>query len=64
MNERGQRLGSTPYLLSGPFGKSYEVWLSRPGFHRRRVYLQINNKSEYLLGLERIEGRPDTGKKE
>jgi serine/threonine protein kinase len=64
MNKDGQVLGSTPYPLTGPLGKSYELWLSRPGFQPRKVDVQINNKNEYLFGLEKIEGRPDPGKKE
>jgi ubiquinone biosynthesis protein Coq4 len=50
--------------LTGPFGKSYELWLRREGFQPREVDVEINNKNEYLFGLEKIEGRPDFGKKE
>ena len=60
----GQVLGSTPYPLTGTFGQSYELWLRRPGFQPRKIDVQINNKSEYLFGLERLEGRSDFGKKE
>jgi serine/threonine protein kinase len=61
----GQLLGSTPYPLTGPLGKSYQLWLRRPGFQPRRVDVQINNnKREYLFGLEKIEGQSDFGKKE
>jgi serine/threonine protein kinase len=63
-NRDGQVLGYTPYPLTGPFGQSYELWLRRPGFQPRQIDVQINNKSEYLFGLERIEGRSDFGKKE
>lgn len=63
-NNDGQVLGSTPYSLTGPFGKSYELWLRRPGFQSRKVAVEINNKNEYLFGLEKIEDRPDFGKKE
>jgi hypothetical protein len=56
----GRVLGKTPYPLSGPLGKSYELWLRRPGFQPRRVDVQINvNKTEYLYGLEKSETRPD-----
>jgi serine/threonine protein kinase len=63
-NKDGQVLGSTPYSLTGPFGKSYELWLRRPGFQSRKVAVEINNKNEYLFGLEKIEERPEFGKKE
>jgi serine/threonine protein kinase len=63
-NSDGQVLGRTPYSLTGPFGKSYELWLRREGFQPREVDVEINNKNEYLFGLEKIEGRPDFGKKE
>jgi len=63
-NKDGQVLGPTPYALTGPIGKSYELWLRREGFQPRKVDVQINNKNEYLFGLEKIEDGPDFGKKE
>jgi serine/threonine protein kinase len=63
MSKDGQVLGSTPYLLTGPLGKSYELILSRQGYERRKVDVQINNKNEYLFGLEKLE-KSDNGKKE
>ncbi|HMC58577.1 MAG TPA: serine/threonine-protein kinase [Candidatus Solibacter sp.] len=52
--KEGQVLGSTPYPLTGPLGKSYELWLRRPGFQPRKVDVEINiNKNEYLFGLEK-----------
>jgi serine/threonine-protein kinase len=63
--KEGQILGATPYPLTGPLGKNYELWLRRPGFQPRKVDVQINvNKNEYLFGLEKYEGRSDFGKKE
>jgi serine/threonine protein kinase len=63
-DEDGKPLGRTPYPLAGPLGKSYELWLRRPGFRPRKVDVQINNnKSEYLFGLEKIEDN-DFEKKE
>lgn len=50
----GQKLGVTPYALKGPLGKSYELWLRRPGFQPHRVDVQISpNRHEYLFGLEK-----------
>jgi hypothetical protein len=63
--KEGQVLGATPYPLTGPLGKNYELWLRRPGFQPRKVDVQINvNKNEYLFGLEKNEGRSDFSKKE
>jgi serine/threonine-protein kinase len=53
LNKDGQIIGSTPYLLTGRRGASYELWLSRPGFQSRKVDVEINNKNEYLFGLEK-----------
>jgi serine/threonine-protein kinase len=63
-NKEGQVLGTTPFLLTGPVGKNFELWLRRPGFQPRLVDVQLNNKSEYLFGLDKIEGRSEFGKKE
>jgi hypothetical protein len=61
----GQVLGATPFPLTGPLGKNYELWLRRPGFQPRKVEVQINvNKNEYLFGLEKNAGRSDFSKKE
>lgn len=61
----GKPIGQTPYPLTGPLGKNYELWLRRPGFQPRRVDVQINaNKSEYLFGLEKNESRSDFGNKD
>jgi hypothetical protein len=61
----GKPIGQTPYALTGPLGRNYEVWLRRPGFQARRVDVQINtNKTEYLFGLERDEIRHDFGDKD
>jgi eukaryotic-like serine/threonine-protein kinase len=60
----GRILGSTPYPLTGSRGMSYELWLSRPGFQPRKVDVEINNKNEYLFGLEKMESQTDLGKKE
>jgi hypothetical protein len=63
--KEGQVLGATPFPLTGPLGKNYELWLRRPGFRPRKVDVQINvNKNEYLFGLEKNEGRSDFSKKE
>jgi hypothetical protein len=63
--KEGEVLGETPYTVTGPLGKNYELWLRRPGFQPRRVDVQINvNKNEYLFGLEKYEGPSDFGKKD
>jgi len=63
--EDGHPLGATPYSLTGPPGTNYELWLRRPGFQPRKVDVQINvNKNEYLFGLEKDEGRSNSGRKE
>ena len=63
--EDGHPLGATPYSLTGPPGTNYELWLRRPGFQPRKVEVQINvDKNEYLFGLEKDEGRSNSGRKE
>ncbi len=62
--KEGQVLGSTPFSLTGPFGKNYELWLRREGYQPHRIEVQINNKGEYTFGLERLESRSDSGKKD
>ena len=55
-DNQGQPLGATPYPLTGPIGRSYQLWLRRPGYQPRKIDVQINpNKKEYLFGLEKQE---------
>jgi hypothetical protein len=61
-DRNGEVLGRTPYSLTGAFGKSYELWLRREGFQPLKVDVEINNRNEYLFGLQKIEGRSDFGK--
>jgi serine/threonine-protein kinase len=52
--EEGQVLGSTRYPLTGPVGKTYELWLRRQGFQPRKIEVQISlDKTEYTFGLEK-----------
>lgn len=53
-NEEGQVLGNTRYPLTGPVGRTYELWLRRQGFQARKVEVQISlDKNEYTFGLEK-----------